>query len=71
MELLPQVPLYEFPDGLLVLHDLLSDQWFLLDGEISVLNRGKALVGGALGETSTEGGFARVDLALDSGSDQP
>ena len=58
MEFLPQVSLYEFPDGLLVLHDLLTNQGFLLDGKISVLNRGKALVGGALGETSTEGGFS-------------
>ena len=71
VEFLPQVPLYEFPDGLLVLHDLLTNQGFLLDGKISVLNRGKALVGGALGEASTEGGFTCVDLALDSGPHQP
>jgi len=71
VEFLPQVPLYEFPDGLLVLHDLLTDQGFLLDGQISDLNLGKALVVGALGEMPAERRLARVDLALDSWPHQP
>ena len=53
MDLLSEIPRYELAYRLLVLHDLLLDHRLFLDGQISDLNLGKALVVGALGETST------------------